>query len=270
MRRRRRAKRRGRRATVVAATKRVLPSRRFGSLLRGAGIALAVVLFTGMGDAAPARKAPPVTAPRVTAPSPKPVVTPPAHAVSLPVPVEPPAWGAALAPVSVTNRNTGTQANVRLYSEHGSLELPALKEFMRVASSAPDAEEPEPLDARLVQLAVRASYHFAAAPIVIVSATRKGAHGKHGSGEALDFKLDGVSASELATYVRTFPRAGIGIYTHPKTQYVHVDVRAHSYHWVDGSPPGVTWREQLLQDPTQEARDASYVGAMDLPEVASD
>ena len=176
--------------------------------------------------------------------------------------------------ISVTNRNTNVHADVRLYTDHGSLELAALKEFMRVACTVPDAEDKEngevaePLDNRLVQLAVRASYHFAAAPIVLVSALRKGAHGKHGSGQALDFKLEGVSASDLAAFVRTFPRAGIGIYTHPKTQYVHVDVREHSYHWVDGSPPGVTWREQLLPDPTQEARDASYVGAMDLPEVA--
>ena len=224
-----------------------------------------------MGDAAPAEKLPPAAARVVATAARKPLVTPATHAVEAPLPP----WGAALAPISVTNRNTNAHADVRLYSEHGSLELSALKELMRVACSVPDAadkengEVAEPLDNRLVQLAVRASYHFHAAPIVIVSALRKGAHGKHGSGEALDFKLDGVSATALAAYVRTFPRAGIGIYTHPKTQYVHVDVRDRSYHWVDGSPPGVTWREQLLTDRTQAARDASYVAAMDLPEAAS-
>ena len=91
-----------------------------------------------------------------------------------------------------------------------------------------------------------------------MSATRKGAHGKHGKGEAIDFQLEGVSAATLAAYLRGTPLAGIGIYTHPKTQYVHLDVRAHSYHWLDGSPPGVTWREKLLGDPSQEKRDASY------------
>ena len=174
----------------------------------------------------------------------------------------------------VTNGNTNAQADVRLYSDHGSLELGALREFMRVAATAPDAPDQEngdvaePLDSRLVQLAFRAAYHFDAAPIVLVSARRKGAHGKHGSGEALDFKLEGVPAAQLAAHVRSYPRAGIGIYTHPKTQYVHVDVRERSYQWVDGSPPGVTWREQLLADPKQEERDASYVSALDLPEAA--
>jgi hypothetical protein len=50
---------------------------------------------------------------------------------------------------------------------------------------------------------------------------------------------------------------------------VHLDVRDHSYHWVDGSPPGVTWREQLLPDPKQIARDASLSWSLDLPEVAA-
>ena len=117
-----------------------------------------------------------------------------------------------------------------------------------------------------MQLAIRASYHFGGAAISIVSATRPGARGKHGTGEALDFSLEGVKATVLAAYLRTTPRAGVGIYTHPKTQYVHLDVREHSYHWIDGSPPGVTWREQLLADPKQAARDASWSPALDLPE----
>ena len=115
-------------------------------------------------------------------------------------------------------------------------------------------------------LVFRAAYHFDAPKINVVSATRKGARGKHGDGSAMDFELDGVSASDLAAYLRTFPRAGVGFYPHPKTQYVHLDVREHSYHWIDFSPPGVTWREKLLDDPNQAARDASYSASADLPE----
>lgn len=175
-------------------------------------------------------------------------------------------WATGLKPIDVRMRNTGAQSKIRLYADDGSLDTKAAREFMDVAASVKGLDEPLPT--RLVQLVFRASYHFNGANVVIVSATRKGAHGKHGSGEAIDFSLEGVSAATLAAYLRGTPRAGVGIYTHPKTQYVHLDVREHSYHWIDGSPPGVTWREKLIGDPNQAKRDASYAATNDLPEGA--
>lgn len=183
-------------------------------------------------------------------------------------------WAAALGAVAVTNRNTNVRGTIRLYDDRGAVDRGAARTFMRIAGRTkgePDdaSEDDERLDLRLVQLAMRASYHFGGASIRIISATRPGAHGKHGTGEALDFALDGVKASVLASYLRTTPRAGVGIYTHPRTQYVHLDVRDRSYHWIDGSPPGVTWRERLLRDPKQATRDASWVPSLDLPERGS-
>lgn len=175
-------------------------------------------------------------------------------------------WATSLKAVDVRMRNTGARAKIRLYADDGTIDPKGAREFMDVAASVKGAKEPLP--SRLVQLVFRASYKFGGANVVIVSATRKGAHGKHGSGEAIDFALEGVSASALAAYLRKTPRAGVGIYTHPKTQYVHLDVRDHSYHWLDGSPPGVTWREKLLSDPSQAKRDASYSATNDLPESA--
>lgn len=180
-------------------------------------------------------------------------------------------WAAALAAVTVKNRNTNARGAIRLYDENGVLDRGAARAFMRIAGSTkvePDdaSDDDERLDLRVVQLAIRAAYHFGGASLLVISATRVGAHGKHGTGEALDFSLDGVKASVLAAYLRTLPRAGVGIYTHPKTQYVHLDVREHSYHWIDASPPGVTWREQLLRDPKQATRDASWSASLDLPE----
>jgi hypothetical protein len=181
-------------------------------------------------------------------------------------------WARSLKAVDVRMRNTGAQSKIRLYADDGSVDPKAAREFMGVAASTKGANEPLPM--RLVQLVIRAAYKFGrpgkgeGANVMIVSATRKGAHGKHGSGLAIDFALDGVSASALAAYLRQTPRAGIGIYTHPKTQYVHLDVRDRSYHWLDGSPPGVTWREKLLGDPSQAKRDASYSATNDLPETA--
>ena len=180
-------------------------------------------------------------------------------------------WAVRLDPIVVLNRNTNAQGPIRLYDDHGAVDRGEARAFMRIAGRSKaepgDAsEEDERLDLRVVQLAIRAAYHFGGATLRIISATRPGAHGKHGTGEALDFALEGVSAAVLAAYLRSTPRAGVGIYTHPKTQYVHLDVREHSYHWIDGSPPGVTWREQLLADPKQAARDASWTARLDLPE----
>jgi uncharacterized protein YcbK (DUF882 family) len=188
----------------------------------------------------------------------------------------PRSWAVSLPAIDVKNRNTDARANIRLYTGDGTLDRDALRTFMRVACSRVDApdkpngEVAEPLDPRLVQLVFRAAYHFRSTSLVIVSATRKGAHGKHGTGDAIDFQLGGVRAAALAAYMRTYPRAGVGIYTHPKTQYVHLDVRDRSYHWIDASPPGVRWREKRLRDPHQEKRDASYAPLMDLPEVATE
>jgi len=232
--------------------------------------ALAALFVAGTGDAAPTTL--PVRHARIAERTPpRPLDLPNAPAA---VPgTEKVAWATELPAIDVKNLKTSVRAKVRLYAEDGTIDRSALRVFMQVASSEDasehaDDEVVEPLDPRLVQLAIRAAYKFGDKPIVIVSATRKRAHGKHRTGEALDFKLEGVRAATLASYLRTFPLAGVGIYTHPKTQYVHLDVRERSFHWLDASPPGVSWRERRLPDRTQEKRDASYESLMDLPELA--
>lgn len=227
---------------------------------RRTAILVAVVCILGAaGDQAGAAPTAPVRNARIVETAPPRPLVPEGTRIAV-------RWATSLAPVRVKMRNTGATASVRLYRDDGTLDPDALGAFASVAASSKGADEPLP--ARLVQLVVRASYHFGGKPVVIISATRKGAHGKHGVGEAIDFKIDGVRAATLASYLRGQPRAGVGIYTHPKTQYVHLDVRDRSFHWIDGSPPGVTWREKRLRDPKQEKRDAAYSASMDLPESA--
>lgn len=194
------------------------------------------------------------------------------------------AWAARLGALTVKNRNTEERAALRLYDPHGDVDPLAAATFMRIAErehvSAAGASEH--LDVRLLQLVARAAYHFgrvgcrgqlaacvgAASTVVIVSATRSASRGKHASGEALDFFLEGVRSATLAAYLRSFPRAGVGVYTHPRTQYVHLDVRERSFHWLDASPPGRTWRERALRDPKGVVRDAQWDLEDDLPEIA--
>jgi len=78
--------------------------------------------------------------------------------------------------------------------------------------------------------------------------------------------MSGVKPEALASYLRKQPRVGVGIYTHRRTRFVHLDVRDNSYHWLDASPPGRNWRGQAIGGRSLPQLDASYQRAGDWPE----
>lgn len=195
--------------------------------------------------------------------APRGVATPPARTRAAPRPVTPVVgWVRPLWPVRVVNANTDAEGTLALYSRDGQVDPRAVTAFSLVASWK--GEEPAPLDPRVVQLVFKATYHFAAADVSLLCAWRPRA-GYHTRGRAVDFSLPGVSAKTLAAYLRTLPRAGVGVYVNPRTQFVHVDTRETSYHWVDASPPHVTWREIRLPDHGRAERDAGWTPRADLP-----
>jgi hypothetical protein len=171
------------------------------------------------------------------------------------------AWAEKLDAVEVGNAGTRTRARIRLYASDGEVDEGARDSFERMAARDVNAHR---LSVRVEQLVFKAAYHFRSPTVIVVSGWRAHAS-RHGTGEAVDFKLSGVWAGALAAYLRGFARAGVGLYTHPGTQYVHLDVREPSYHWVDASPPGVKWHERQLPDPAGKRRDASYKPELDLP-----
>ena len=164
--------------------------------------------------------------------------------------------------IDVIGQRPGTRASLRLYADAGEIDDTARAEFERVAAHD---DEPHALAARLEQLVFKAAYRFKGAPVDVVSSWRQHA-GRHSSGEALDFKLRGVPAATLAAYLRGLSRVGVGIYTHPRTQFVHLDVRDQSYHWLDASPPGIKWHEKELRDSKAAKRDENWTPDSDLPE----
>jgi hypothetical protein len=170
-------------------------------------------------------------------------------------------WAEALTPIDVESVVTHSRVAVRLYSNDGLIDEEARAAFERVAAHDGAAH---PLSLRLEQLVMKAAYHFHRAHVLVVSGWRPNA-GRHGSGDALDFKLDHVRPYQLASYLRGMAHAGVGIYTHPRTQFVHLDVRDESYHWLDASPPGIKWREVRLRDPLASKRDAAWTPSADLP-----
>jgi uncharacterized protein YcbK (DUF882 family) len=177
------------------------------------------------------------------------------------------AWAEALTPITIIDGNSGVEASVRLYRNDGRVDPEVMERLAKMTAHGPETHA---LDPRTMQLAFKAAYYFKVKRLVVVSAYRppgkdgKGG-GRHATGQALDFKLPGVKAAKLAAYLRGYARAGVGIYTHPRTQFVHLDVRDESFHWLDASPPGKTWKEMPLRDPHRVQRDAAYRVEGDLP-----
>ncbi|HYO95177.1 MAG TPA: DUF882 domain-containing protein [Polyangiaceae bacterium] len=180
----------------------------------------------------------------------------------------PPLW-----PLRITHVNTQRSETIALYDDELRVDACAAARLDALLCDARDPDEVHTtlLDRRTLQLVYRAAYHFGVKEVQVVSAYRRRGRrreGLHAQGRAIDFKLPGVPAATLAAYLRKLPRVGVGVYTHPKTQYVHLDDRVTSYHWLDASPPGRSWRERTLRSPSAARRDAAYSPADDLPESA--
>jgi uncharacterized protein YcbK (DUF882 family) len=175
-----------------------------------------------------------------------------------------------LRPLLVENETTRETRQVKLYDSLGQIDEKAAAELDELLCDARDPKHhvATRIHRRTLQLLFKAAYHFDSYEVQVVSAYRKPGRrreGPHGTGAAIDFRLRGVSAQILASYVREIPRTGVGVYTHPKTQYVHLDSREHSFHWLDASPPRRHWREKSIGGPDLEKSDALYNPHGDWP-----
>jgi uncharacterized protein YcbK (DUF882 family) len=177
----------------------------------------------------------------------------------------------ALPELTLFNVNTKQSGGVRLYDEQGYVDENAANfaDTMLADARRKGKTIVRTIDRRLLQILVRSAYHFRQSRIEIVSGYRqpmRRREGYHALGRAVDYRILGVTAGELASYLRQIPRLGVGVYTHPKTEYVHLDVREVSFHWLDASPPRRRWRERSLSDRTLVELDKRYSREGDWPE----
>jgi hypothetical protein len=103
----------------------------------------------------------------------------------------------------------------------------------------PHSGNEHPVDPRVLDLVYRVQVHFGAPEIRIISGyrtPRHGSHSNHGKGRAIDLVVPGASDEEVARYARDQGFVGVGVY--PVSGFVHLDVREHSFFWVDYSGPG--------------------------------
>jgi uncharacterized protein YcbK (DUF882 family) len=175
-----------------------------------------------------------------------------------------------LSALRIENQTTRVARELKLYDANGQIDEAAAAQLDELLCDArsPKHHETTRLNRRTLQLLYKAAYHFASYEVEVVSAYRKPGRrreGPHGAGTAIDFRLRGVDARELASYLREIPRTGVGVYTDKRTQYVHIDSREHSFHWLDASPPRRHWREKSIGAADLEKRDALYKPAQDWP-----
>lgn len=185
-------------------------------------------------------------------------------------PSPPPSRFELLPKLHIEHQTTRESRELRLYDASGNVDAAAAAELDELLCDArrPQQRDTTQLSRRTLQLLFKAAYHFGKYEVEVVSAYRKPGRkreGPHGTGAAIDFRLRGVTAAELAQYLRQIPRTGVGVYTHPKTQYVHLDSREHSFHWIDASPPRRRWRERSIGARDLEKRDALYTSSSDWP-----
>lgn len=190
------------------------------------------------------------------------------------VPAPPPSRFLALPALRFENQTTKLVVETRLYDAAGNVDESAALRLDEVLCDGRDPKHPKTtrINRRTLQLMFKAAYHFGLYELEVVSAYRQPGRrreGLHGKGDAVDFRLRGLDAPLLAAYLRQQPRTGVGIYTHPKTQYVHIDSREQSFHWLDASPPRRRWREKSIGAPDLVKRDLAYVAESDLPELAA-
>jgi uncharacterized protein YcbK (DUF882 family) len=100
-----------------------------------------------------------------------------------------------------------------------------------------------PMNPRLITLLYQTGRHWQGHRVEVISGYRhptvaKNPRSPHMKGLACDFRVVGVTNSQLRDYLRrTFDKVGVGYY--PNSSFVHLDVRKdRSAFWIDYSGPG--------------------------------
>lgn len=112
---------------------------------------------------------------------------------------------------------------------------------------------------RLLQQLTRISDHFGGRRITVVSGFRPAGGytretSRHVVGDAVDIRIEGVPITAIRDYCRSLDDMGCGYY--PRSQFIHVDVRDRSTHWIDYSGPGEAPRYSRGAGDTENADDA--------------
>jgi uncharacterized protein YcbK (DUF882 family) len=169
--------------------------------------------------------------------------------------------------------NTDERLAIAASSDEGvfsSRDLDRVAHLFREPSSASE----HPIEPRLLDVLYRIQRKFGAQEIRLVSGFRPGrgtpqrgpvhwTHSNHACGRAADIIVPGARDEEVAKFARELGFVGVGIY--PTSGFVHVDVRGHSYFWVDRSGPGKRNRARGVLSNLAKKSDARAVARGEAP-----
>jgi len=153
--------------------------------------------------------------------------------------------------------------DAQLITRRGRLVPSALPGLGRIMKHVP-SDSKTSIDPRLATLIGMVSDHFGGRPIHVVSGyrpytpTQFTKDSNHNHGRALDFNIPGVPNTVVRDFCRTFRNAGVGYY--PNSSFVHLDVRASKFFWIDYSRPG---EAPKYDSPTSQASADEATGDVD-------
>jgi uncharacterized protein YcbK (DUF882 family) len=159
--------------------------------------------------------------------------------------------------------NMPDHATLTAHGEHGGFSAEDLDKAAHVLRDPRTGNE-HPVDPHTLDLVYRVAAHFNVQEVRIISGyrtPRPGTHSNHGNGRAIDCVFAGVSDEEVAKYARDEGFTGVG--TYPVSGFVHLDVREHSYFWVDSSGPGKRNRTRGILGDVAAKSDARAVARGD-------
>ncbi len=139
--------------------------------------------------------------------------------------------------VSINSREA---AEVTPRGPDGGFDEAARADVARVLGDS-RTHQTHPIDRRLIDILYGMARHFQVGQVNVVSGYRAEAnHSNHALGRAVDVVLPGVRDAQVAEWARGQGFVGVGVY--PSSGFVHIDVRNHSFFWVDRSAPARTVR----------------------------
>ncbi len=140
-------------------------------------------------------------------------------------------------PIKFRRLATGESKTLQLVKDDGTVDVDSLYELSNLACSRKHIQDLVPFKSSLALLLQRVADHFSGRTIEIIVGFRKAKYGKHLTGEAIDFRIKGVSNRTVFEFIRKFKHAGTGYY--PNSKFVHLDSRNISgVYWIDLSGPG--------------------------------
>lgn len=142
-------------------------------------------------------------------------------------------------PVTLYRIRTDETLELPLELCNGKINVEGMKMVSKLTNSVSKPTDFD-LHPRLIMLMQKVAEHYPGKRIEVVSGQRrkrqKGNESYHNKGQALDFRVSGVSNRALTQYLRSLDKVGVGYY--PNSVFVHMDVREKSAFWIDYSGPG--------------------------------